>query len=116
DSRSFGDRPRREGDAFGTRDRAPRSFDDRRPRVEGEGFGNRDGGFERGPRSFDDRAPRGDRDSSRPPQRRGNDQDMLTYRVEVGEMHGVKPGNIVGAIANEAGLEGRYIGRVQIRE
>lgn len=29
-------------------------------------------------------------------------------------MHGVKPSNIVGAIANEAGLDGRYIGRVVI--
>lgn len=41
---------------------------------------------------------------------------METYRVEVGEVHGVKPGNIVGAIANEAGLDGRLIGRVDIRE
>ena len=39
-----------------------------------------------------------------------------TYRVEVGREHGVKPGNIVGAIANEAGIEGRYIGRVDIRD
>jgi ATP-dependent RNA helicase DeaD len=39
-----------------------------------------------------------------------------TYRVEVGHVHGVKPGNIVGAIANEAGLEGRHIGHVDIRE
>ena len=31
-------------------------------------------------------------------------------------MHGVKPNNIVGAIANEVGLEGRHIGRVVIRE
>lgn len=31
-------------------------------------------------------------------------------------MHGVKPGNIVGAIANEAGLDGRHIGRVVIRD
>jgi ATP-dependent RNA helicase DeaD len=31
-------------------------------------------------------------------------------------VHGVKPGNIVGAIANEAGLEGRHIGHVDIRE
>ncbi|HEY6483149.1 MAG TPA: DEAD/DEAH box helicase [Steroidobacteraceae bacterium] len=38
-----------------------------------------------------------------------------TFRVEVGHAHGVKPGNIVGAIANEAGLEGRHIGRVDIR-
>jgi len=43
-----------------------------------------------------------------------DDESMLTYRVEVGEQHGVKPSNIVGAIANEAGLEGRYIGRVVI--
>ena len=31
-------------------------------------------------------------------------------------MHGVKPGNIVGAIANVAGLEGKQIGHVDIRE
>ncbi|MGH8432409.1 MAG: DbpA RNA binding domain-containing protein, partial [Solimonas sp.] len=31
-------------------------------------------------------------------------------------VHGVQPGNIVGAIANEAGLESEYIGRIDIRE
>jgi ATP-dependent RNA helicase DeaD len=41
---------------------------------------------------------------------------MERYRIEVGRDHGVKPGNIVGAIANEAGLEGRYIGRIDIRD
>ena len=41
---------------------------------------------------------------------------METYRVEVGHAHGVKPGNIVGAIANEAGLESRYIGRIDIHD
>ncbi|MET0659919.1 MAG: DbpA RNA binding domain-containing protein, partial [Steroidobacteraceae bacterium] len=41
---------------------------------------------------------------------------METYRLEVGHVHGVKPGNIVGAIANEAGLEGQHIGRVDIRD
>lgn len=51
---------------------------------------------------------------SRP--RRGGDEDVETYRIEVGHDHGVKPGNIVGAIANEAGLEGRLIGRVVIRD
>ena len=40
---------------------------------------------------------------------------METYRIEVGHMHGVKPANIVGAIANEAGLESRYIGRIDIQ-
>jgi ATP-dependent RNA helicase DeaD len=39
-----------------------------------------------------------------------------TFRLEVGHAHGVKPGNIVGAIANEAGLEGRHIGQVDIRD
>ncbi len=42
------------------------------------------------------------------------DIDMERYRVEVGYTHGVKPGNIVGAIANEADLESRYIGHIEI--
>jgi ATP-dependent RNA helicase DeaD len=41
---------------------------------------------------------------------------METFRIEVGSHHGIKPGNIVGAIANEAGIEGVHIGRVDIRE
>ncbi|MCE3285733.1 MAG: box helicase [Steroidobacteraceae bacterium] len=44
------------------------------------------------------------------------EEDTETYRIEVGYVHGVKPGNIVGAIANVAGLEGRQIGHVDIRE
>ena len=39
---------------------------------------------------------------------------MERFRIEVGHVHGVKPGNIVGAIANEAGLEGRHIGAIEI--
>jgi ATP-dependent RNA helicase DeaD len=39
-----------------------------------------------------------------------------TFRIEVGSVHGIRPGNIVGAIANEAGIEGVHIGRVDIRE
>jgi ATP-dependent RNA helicase DeaD len=41
---------------------------------------------------------------------------MQTYRIDVGHRHGVQPGNIVGAIANEADLEARYIGRIDIRD
>jgi len=44
------------------------------------------------------------------------DEDTETYRLEVGYVHGVKPGNIVGAIANVAGLQGKDIGHVDIRE
>jgi ATP-dependent RNA helicase DeaD len=33
---------------------------------------------------------------------------------EVGYQHGVKPGNIVGAIANEGGIDSKNIGRIEI--
>jgi ATP-dependent RNA helicase DeaD len=42
------------------------------------------------------------------------DEGMVRYRIEVGHDHQVKPGNIVGAIANEAGLDSKYIGRINI--
>jgi len=45
---------------------------------------------------------------------RAPDAGMQTYRIEVGYAHGVKPGNIVGAIANEAALDSKYIGRIEI--
>jgi ATP-dependent RNA helicase DeaD len=44
------------------------------------------------------------------------DKDMDRFRIEVGHTHGVKPGNIVGAIANEAEIEAEYIGRIEIYE
>jgi ATP-dependent RNA helicase DeaD len=43
-------------------------------------------------------------------------QGMERYRIEVGHQHQVKPGNIVGAIANEAGLDSQYIGHIDIHE
>lgn len=42
------------------------------------------------------------------------DIEMERFRVEVGNVHGVKPENLVGAIANEAGLDSEFIGRIQI--
>jgi ATP-dependent RNA helicase DeaD len=39
---------------------------------------------------------------------------MERFRIEVGWRDRVKPGNIVGAIANEAGITGRSIGRIRI--
>lgn len=38
------------------------------------------------------------------------------YWIAVGREHAVKPGNIVGAIANEAGIDAGTIGRVELRE
>lgn len=43
-------------------------------------------------------------------------QSFDRYRIEVGHRHGVQAKNIVGAIANEANLEGRRIGDIEIHE
>jgi ATP-dependent RNA helicase DeaD len=75
---------------------------------------------ERAPR---ERAPRAEGDTpheraERParPRAQITDANLETFRIEVGHAHRVKPGNIVGAIANEAGLESRHIGRIDIRD
>jgi ATP-dependent RNA helicase DeaD len=39
---------------------------------------------------------------------------MSAFRLEVGMKHNASPSNIVGAIANEAGLEAKYIGRIEM--
>ena len=84
--------------------------------------GRRDERGDRGPRFGDrssrDREPRSeggfrDRDNRERPPRR-NDADKETFRIEVGHTHQVKPGNIVGAIANEAGIDSAQIGRIEI--
>jgi ATP-dependent RNA helicase DeaD len=67
---------------------------------------------EREPRRADRERPTSDHK----PRGRSAAGQMETFRIEVGSVHGIKPGNIVGAIANEAGIEGVHIGRVDIRE
>ncbi len=42
----------------------------------------------------------------------GSEEAMDRYRIEIGSSHGVKPGNIVGAIANEADISSEHIGRI----
>ena len=59
-----------------------------------------------------DRGDRRERRSDRPA--RAPEENMQRYRVEVGHRDRVKPGNLVGAIAGETGLQGRAIGRIQI--
>lgn len=70
---------------------------------------------ERGERRGD---KRGDRKERRERSGRAADRKpeagMDRYRVAVGRDHDVKPGNIVGAIANEAGLDSQHIGRIDI--
>jgi len=77
----------------------------------------------------DDTAKRAPREEQRPPRRSktaGSDEvlplkghpevEMQRFRIAVGYQHGVKPGNIVGAIANEAQLDSEYIGHIEIYE
>jgi ATP-dependent RNA helicase DeaD len=61
------------------------------------------------------------RDESRPPRKSSKDgarpsAGMERFRIEVGHEHGVKPGNIVGAIANEAEIDSEYIGQIDIQD
>jgi ATP-dependent RNA helicase DeaD len=75
-----------------------------KPAERGEGKRRRDGDRDR---------PRNKR--SRAGAQADADLETETFRIEVGHDHGVKPGNIVGAIASEAGLDGAHIGRVDIQ-
>jgi ATP-dependent RNA helicase DeaD len=88
--------------------------------------GSHDRGFreERRPHGRSDRFDRHDRverGERREPSERGRSRErhegpMETFRLEVGAAHAVKPGNIVGAIANEIGMDSSYIGRIEIYE
>jgi len=88
-------------------------FEERAPRERNE----RNDRFDRNERP--DRRPRAEREA-RPdfPKKervfRAPEAGMKSYRVEVGYEHGVKPGNIVGAVANEANLDSKNIGRIDI--
>lgn len=44
------------------------------------------------------------------------DIDMESFRIEVGHNDSVTPSNIVGAIANEAGIESQFIGHIKIND
>ena len=70
--------------------------------------------------SFSQREDRPQRDRKAKPKRvfgaGGAAIEMETFRIEVGHTHGVKPGNIVGAIANETGIDGDHIARIRIED
>lgn len=78
----------------------------------------------REPRSRERREPRESARAERPERnrepRKQRDEhgefEMVTYRMEVGKNHGVTPGDIVGAIANEADIESRYIGHIKLND
>ena len=71
------------------------------------------------PRDNRDRNSRDGRDGRerKPRVPRGNrkpEEGMQRFRIEVGHVHGAKPGNIVGAIANEANINSKHIGAIEI--
>ena len=60
----------------------------------------------------DDRGGRGERRERGP--RSSRDGDFVTYRLAVGKRQQVRPGAIVGALANEGGLSSKDFGRITI--
>ncbi|QBG35099.1 DEAD/DEAH box helicase [Litorilituus sediminis] len=94
-------KPRRESRDRNERGNRDGRRDNRRD-ARGEGRGNRGEG-------------RGN-DRPRKPKAVRNDVDWQTYRLEVGKDHGARPGDIVGAIANEISLDSSYIGQINLHE
>lgn len=85
-----------------------KSFGDKKP------FNGERKSFGSDRKSFgDDRKPFGD-DRKKFDDSSSVQQDL--FRIDVGKVHGVKPGNIVGAIANEAGLQSRFITGLKIHD
>jgi ATP-dependent RNA helicase DeaD len=93
-------KPRRDARSENRNDRDGRGRNDSRRDARGEGRG-RDNRSERAPRKAKEVR---------------NDVDWQTYRLEVGKEHGAKPGDIVGAIANEISLDSSYIGQINLHE
>ncbi len=60
-----------------------------------------------------DRAPR--EDGGRERKKHSTRTDLATYRIAVGKRHKVAPGAIVGAIANEGGLNRSDFGHISIK-
>jgi len=93
-------KPRRETRERGERsDRDGRGRNDSRRDARGEGRGD----------NRSERAPRKAKEVR-------NDVDWQSYRLEVGKEHGAKPGDIVGAIANEISLDSSYIGQISLHD
>ncbi|MBA3034339.1 MAG: DEAD/DEAH box helicase [Gammaproteobacteria bacterium] len=65
------------------------------------------------------REPRADREErperkERPAPRNFSSSQVVRYRIEVGKNQGALPKEIVGAIANEGGIEGKLIGQINL--
>jgi len=110
------DRPLRPEGA-GWQDEAPqRAFDAPRETPRSRPFEQTypaPGGEQSAPRSFD-KPVRENRDEILARRRAFSEGSLQRYRIEVGRHQGVTPKDIVGAIANEGGIEGKYIGQIHL--
>ena len=93
-------------------DRFERDRGDRRERGERAERGERGERRERFERN--DRAPKGAPETEPKPLKGHPDVEMVRYRVEVGYDDGLRPGNLVGAVANEADIDSEFIGHIEI--
>ncbi|MDI1353165.1 MAG: DEAD/DEAH box helicase [bacterium] len=108
----------REGRSEG---RSERSRDDRKSfGGERKSFGGDRKSFGGERKSFDGerKSFSSDRPTFGDERKRSNEDNAAQdlFRIDVGKVHGVKPGNIVGAIANEAGLQSRFITGLKIHD
>jgi ATP-dependent RNA helicase DeaD len=75
-------------------------------------------GGDRDDRPRRERSDRPERSGERPDRgprvKREMKGDYQTYRIEVGKEHGVRAGDIVGAIANEANIDSQFIGNIKL--
>jgi len=85
-------------------------WDERRPPRDRDGGRDR-GGYE------ENRGPRGRRDRTDGPPRRGRGGEQMTrVFLGVGRRRGIRPGDVVGAIAGEARIPGEAIGAIEIAD
>ncbi|MCK4742638.1 MAG: DEAD/DEAH box helicase [Sulfuriflexus sp.] len=84
---------------------------DTRPSRRGDRGDRSRGDRNRGDRGRDH--DRGDRKRTARPEM-ATEEGMVRYRIEVGHSHEVRPGNIVGAIANEGGIDSKNMGQISI--
>ncbi len=109
--------PSRSRRSLGERERsAPRAGDERRSRRSPERTAPRTERPERNRDGERRSAFSGEGEGRRAPPRRSSTPSpgMARFRIEVGHNDGIKPGNIVGAIANEASLSSQEIGPIHI--
>lgn len=92
-----------------------RTPDRQAPRGNGDGNGGakNDGAGNGAVRYNDDPRANGRKNAQRP-ERWSQDAAMVRLKMNLGDAHGLRPGDVVGAIASEVGIPGKAIGEIAI--